>query len=220
MVPKWCVPAALALLTACGAPANGERDPGSAASDTTTSAAPAGDTAAETLAQAGPPQPARVRVESSETVVDWEAARRDLASRPREDGSRTFNVQSGSQAPPVPVLLPSGVATVQGADAGGGPTFRPLDDGYFAKYPGPDYDITVSGTNRVYDDGRRDGSEAAPEMRYQSTMTGAQVSLSRYGADYLVEFECKSLPGARGGDCIDEETALEVARNLVIAGSR
>ena len=36
----------------------------------------------------------------------------------------------------------------------------------------------------------------------------------------MVEFECKGLPGEDGGSCIDEDEALEVAQNLVIAGSR
>ena len=30
------------------------------------------------------------------------------------------------------------------------------------------------------------------------TVSGAQVTLQRYGADYLIEFECKVWPGARG----------------------
>ena len=215
---RWCAGTLLVLMTACGAPANGEREPETAAPDSATP--PAVEPANDAPVRTGPAASQRVRVASSEAQVDWEAARQDLAGRPRDEGARTFTVESGSQAPPVPVLLPSGVATVQGADLDGGPTFRPLDDGYFAKYPGADYDITVSGTNQVFSDGRGDVPDAAPEMRYQSTMTGAQVALSRYGANYLVEFECKSLPGARGGDCIDEETALEVARNLVIVGSR
>ena len=148
--------------------------------------------------------------------IDWEAARTDLASTPGNAMPESFQIQSGEQAPPVPVLLPSGIVQPAGAD--NQPLFRQLPDGYFAHYPGVSYDITVSGTNEAFSIGGE--AEDTSVARYQSTATGAIVSLSRYGAGYMVEFECKGLPGEDGGSCIDEDEALEVAQNLVIAGSR
>lgn len=175
----------------------------------------------ETTPPAEPETPVFVQSEhpsvtERQAAIDWDAARTDLASTPGNAMPESFQVQSGEQAPAVPVLLPSGI--VQPAGAENQPQFRQLPDGYFAHYPGVAYNITVSGTNEVYSVGGE--PEDTSTARYQSTATGAIVSLTRYGAGYMVEFECKDLPGADGGDCIDEAEALEVAENLVIAGSR
>lgn len=161
-------------------------------------------------------QSERPSVAERQASIDWEAARTDLASTPGNVSPESFQIQSGEQAPPVPVLLPSGIVQPAGAD--NQPLFRQLPDGYFAHYPGVSYDITVSGTNEAFSIGGE--AEDTSVARYQPTATGAIVSLSRYGAGYMVEFECKDLPGEDGGACIDEDEALEVAQNLVIAGSR
>ena len=129
----------------------------------------------------------------------------------------SFQIQSGEMAPPVPVLLPTGIATTASAD--GGPRFIQLPDGYLATYPGAEYDITVSGTNEVFDAAPGLGDGVA-DLSYISTVDGAMVSFTRYGAGYMVEFVCKGLGGEEGGDCISEEDALDVAQALVIAGSR
>lgn len=176
----------------------------------------------------GPDAPAIARVEpededkqvavASTGNIDWEAARRDMASTPSDSREATgFQVESQGTAPPVPVLLPTGIVTAQGA--GSGPRFQPTSDGYFAAYPGLDYDIVVNGTNEVI---RTPGDQEVvteTDLTYTPTMTGAQVSFSRYGADYLVEFECKSIEDGEA-DCITEEEALEVTQKLVIAGTR
>lgn len=160
-------------------------------------------------------QPERVTPAQGEARIDWEAARTDLASTPGNAMPESFQIQSGDQAPPVPVLLPTGI--VQPAGAENQPLFRQLPDGYFAHYPGTAYDITVSGTNEVFGEG--DGP-AEDSSRFQPTLSGAIVSLTRYGAGYMVEFECNGAAGAVGDSCITEEEALDVAENLVIAGSR
>ena len=160
----------------------------------------------ETPAQEDPPvfvQSERPSVAQRQAAIDWDAARTDLASTPGNAMPESFQVQSGDQAPPVPVLLPSGIVQPAGAD--NQPLFRQLPDGYFAHYPGVSYDITVSGTNESYSVGGE--AEDTSVARYQPTATGAIVSLVRYGAGYMVEFECKDLPGADGGDCIDEDEA-------------
>ncbi|MCI4644059.1 MAG: hypothetical protein MRY64_04685 [Hyphomonadaceae bacterium] len=158
-------------------------------------------------------QAERASTPEGEAQIDWDAARTDLASTPGNAMPESFQIQSGDQAPPVPVLLPSGI--VQPAGAQFQPRFRQLPDGYYARYPGASYDITVSGTNEVFGG----VSSAGETARFQATATGAIVSLTRYGAGYMVEFECKGT-GEDGGACISEDEALEVASALVIAGSR
>lgn len=150
--------------------------------------------------------------------IDWDAARADLASANGNGGDATVQIQSGASAPPVPVLIPQGLGSAQGASADP-PRFSGLPDGYFYHLPGAAYDVTVSGTNEVYGTGgAADGDSDTPVFR--STATGAMVSMSRYGADYLVEFECNGAAGALGDSCISDAEALEVARNLVIAATR
>jgi len=149
--------------------------------------------------------------------IDWAAARDDLTGA--SDGSQNFaQAQSATtDAPPVPVLLPTGIATVQSA-TGAAPTYRPVSDGYFATYPGAVYDIVVNGTNQVATiDGEPTAERGVPV--FTATVAGAQVALSRYGADYLIEFECHALNPSTGS-CIEEDEALRVAESLVVARSR
>ncbi len=173
---------------------------------------------------AGPPEATPVEADTvkpasvtAKSEIDWEAARRDLAASGERE--TTFNIQSGGSAPPVPVLLPSG--PVRTASAGGPqPQFRPVPDGYFAVYPGEDYNLIVNGTNEVTNvPGGSPGDGESEDMRYVETSTGAIVSFSRYGADYMVEFECLG-SGEEGGSCITEDEALAVAEELVISGTQ
>lgn len=199
------------LIAACG-PEPNEPEPAETATPEPPAATPvpAPEPASELTDQPDRPE-ALARVAS----IDWTAARTDLASQPSDVTPQAFQVESGDLAPPVPVLLPTGIVTAQTVE-GRGPTYQPLDDGYFASYPGPVYSVTISGTNVVYDTNGEDAGDM--DAVFVPTMTGGQVSLSRYGADYLIEFECVG-PGA-GNACIDEAEALDVARGLVIAGSR
>ena len=156
-----------------------------------------------------------VSVQSAE--IDWNAARQDMASR-GSDAIESFQVQSGSDEPPaVPVLLPTGIVIPQGAE--NQPRIQSLSDGYFATYPGIAYTIIVNGTNQVIGDRPETGDDEEIEFNYHPTMSGANVSFNRYGADYLVEFECKTLNNGQA-DCISEEEALDVTEKLVIAGTR
>lgn len=154
----------------------------------------------------------RVAIETQSAKIDWTTARQDLASAEKDDANDTFSIETGAAAPPVPVLLPTGI--VIPASAQNDAKFQPLQDGYFAVYPGIDYDIVVNGTNEVA--GSSD-ADADDEMRFQTTATGAMVSLSRYGADYLVQFECKD---DIRGNCISEDDAMSITNSLVIAGTR
>lgn len=179
-------------------------------------AAPATETAELTPDE--PDLVVRPQAVESTAGIDWEAARRDMASVPsdqREQGN--FQVESGAAAAPVPVLLPTGFVVPQSAE--GGVKFQPMSDGYFATYPGVDYDIVVNGTNEIIGAGDEPHAGADTEPAFESTASGAQVVFSRYGADYLIEFECKNMTGA-SPTCITQDEALEIARKLVIAGTR
>lgn len=199
---------ALGAMTACAPPTTDEAAP--VAKQPMPIAAPA-------------PVDANVGVEATtkEASIDWAKAKQDMIDTADQRAALptdTIQVQSGGSAPPVPVLLPTGIVTV--ASEGNGPSFQPLSDGYFAAYPGEKYDIIVNGTNQVIGTATG-GSARSPdrEMRFQDTLSGAQVSFSRYGADYLVQFECKEVSGEQAS-CIGRAKALKITEDLLIAGTR
>lgn len=154
-------------------------------------------------APAGPPQVSG--------QIDWEAARADRAKA----STNTANVQiqntTGNQAPPpVPMLLPSGIVQAQNARP---PAVVTTGDGYFATYQLPRYDAIVNGTATATVTGGQAGDKAA--MKFDVTEGGAQLAFSRYGADYLIEFECRQIDG--GETCLTEEEATAFANSLFVA---
>ena len=170
----------------------------------------------ETVTPASAPDtPVYAQAMSEEAVIDWPAARADIASRPSEEGNGNFSVASEGDAPPVPVMLPSGIVLPQGTESD--VKFQPLTDGYFAFYPGTDYNIIVNGTNEII--GERAPDVTDTPMRFMTTMSGAQVAFTKYGADYLIEFECTHSEG-ENAECISEADALSVAESLVPVRSR
>ncbi len=208
MVPLICG----GLLAACDlttdlSPQDAEQAPASAQEVEVTEAQPAQTAPAETSQVA----------ERKTATIDWNAARADFAARDTEDGIMAQVASGGAVA--VPVLLPEepvGIAST-GADA---LQFRPLADGYFAVKPGEVYDLIINGTDRLVV--RPEDVEAASEtaLTFEETMTGAQVSFSRYGASYLVEFMCKDPATAAKGSCVSEADALAEVETLLIAGTR
>lgn len=147
--------------------------------------------------------------------IDWTAARqaRIQAIEAGHTADTVLAQASGNASlSPVPVMLPSGI--VMPASQKQTVAFTP--DGYFASYPGAKYDIIVNGTNEVFDTSAMDADEAERlEMKFDAVDAGAQVAFSRFGADYLVEFECNILDGDTG--CITEEQALAVVNGLFVA---
>jgi hypothetical protein len=149
-------------------------------------------------------------------VIDWERARSDRAEQDTgEDG--LVSTASSAELAPVPVLLPSGL--VAPASATRGVMFRQTSDGYFASYPGEVYDVVINGTNLIA--GTGEGAAARPDKPvFTSSLAGAQLSLSRYGADYLIEFECNIDLPEDADTCITEGEALDMAEKLIVAGTR
>ena len=152
------------------------------------------------------------------STIDWPAARRDFATQQGEQGDdNLFTVQSNGARAPVPILLP-GTETVS-VQSNGQPGFRLLDDGYYASYPGERYDIIINGTNLVAGNADETRSDRDGEQSFTITIGGAQVALSRYGADYLIDFECNIIDETTGS-CINEEEALRIANELIIVGTQ
>ena len=207
-----------AALTACDQlPMRGNGDDPAPAKLDAPLAEPGPD-AAPPEAPAEPDLPVRPESASSTADIDWQAARTDLAARPiesREEGA--FQVASGADAPPVPVFLPSSPVMAQSGE--GGMRLQPTSDGYFAFFPGDAWDAVVNGSNKVITAPGETVQPRGESFNFQPTTTGAQVAFSRYGADYLVEFECKELTNGLPA-CISEEDAIAFAQDLVISGTR
>ncbi|MEL7032676.1 MAG: hypothetical protein AAGL97_14850 [Pseudomonadota bacterium] len=167
--------------------------------------------------QPDPPAPSNI-AERKTATIDWNAARADFAARDTVDDGMA-QVASGG-APVVPILLPEepiGIASAGGEDA---LQFRPLADGYFAVQKGDIYDLIINGTDRLVARPEGSGTAVDTALVFEETMTGAQVSFSRYGASYLVEFMCKDPATAIKGSCVTQAEAIAEVEKLLIAGTR
>ena len=153
--------------------------------------------------------------EASTARINWRKAREDFAAQSGSEEPLVSIANAGETPPPVPVLLPTGGPVSVAGD--GGPRFKQTADGYYAVYKYENYDVIVNGTNEVIGD--RDRRRRGNDLIFTATAAGAQVALSRYGADYLVEFECYVINPATG-TCIEEAEAMGVAESLVIRGTR
>ena len=160
-------------------------------------------------ASAGPPAVAG--------QIDWEAARADAAARPSDV---VIPQAVGSDPLTVPMLLPVIVQTA--SDRPTPP--RVTKDGYFATYHLPRYDVIVNGSSKAYQAGsppagdKTKPSIAAVVASITTVEAGAQLAFSRYGADYVIEFECREVDSPEG--CITEAQAKEFAESLFVAQSR
>jgi hypothetical protein len=179
---------------------------------------PKNDTpASEASASAAPGQQAEATPgappAATRGTIDWEAARTARAAASRGDQTLTAQAVTGGPPPAVPMLLPSGVVRAQNA---GPPTIHKTDDGYFATYQTPTYDATVNGTNVAYATGGTPTAAAQREAyRFTAEEGGASLSFSRFGADYLISFECKQID--QGANCITEDQAKAFADSLFVA---
>jgi hypothetical protein len=164
----------------------------------------AGDEQVATPAAAGPPAVAG--------EIDWAAARADAAKRPADV---VIPQASGDVPLTVPMLLPSGI--VQTASDRPVPP-KIVNDGYFATYHLPRYDVTVNGSSKAYQAGAAAPAGDKSEMKFTTVEAGASLAFSRYGADYLIDFECREVDSPEG--CITEAEAKEFAESLFVAQSR
>ncbi|MFN3213039.1 MAG: hypothetical protein ACE37M_08040 [Henriciella sp.] len=165
-----------------------------------------------------PTLPAHNAAETKTATIDWAAARQDYAARDIDDDVLA-QVASGSSIA-VPVLLPDAPFGVAAAGSDDGLQFRPLADGYFAVMKGETYDMVINGTDKLVALPDGEGAVTDSELAFEETMTGAQVSFSRYGASYLVEFMCHDPATAMKGSCISEDDALAEVEALLISGTQ
>jgi hypothetical protein len=150
-----------------------------------------------------------------ESQIDWDKARTDFAKRPAEVQNMQIQAAGEDGPPPVPMLLPSGIAQTQGD--------RPVPpvvtkDGYFATYHLPRYDAIVNGSNKAYSAAGQAAGGDKSAMRFTTSEASASLSFSRYGADYTIDFECREVDGA--DSCITEAQAKEFADSLFVAQTR
>ncbi len=164
---------------------------------------------------AAPNQEQLAGPQAVDNTINWDAARADLSKRPA-DAPVTIQTAGQDGPSPVPMLLPSGVAQIQGA--GQAPTIPVVTkDGYFATYHLPRYDAIVNGSQRAIASGQA-AQGSKEDMKFTTGEASAQLAFSRYGADYVIEFECREVDGAES--CITEPEAKEFAESLFVAQTR
>jgi hypothetical protein len=150
--------------------------------------------------------------------VDWDAA----AAKAGITGKTLVSAQSvGVEVQsPVPMLaLPN--ISAQGVDSGK-QVVKATSDGYFATFPGAKYDVVVTGTKKAYKAPDKAPpptvtTQSVDEFAYSQTDTGAEVTFKQFGADYLVQFECKKPDEAKS--CVTEAEARGVVESLVMVGN-
>lgn len=162
---------------------------------------------------AKPPETAAAQPAAAPAVtgtIDWETARADLSKKPADAPVLPQSVQD--KPAPVPMLLPSGI--VQTASDRPSPPVV-TKDGYFANYHLPRYDAIVNGSMKAYVAPGQAAGVDKSAMKFTTSDASAQLTFSRYGADYLIEFECREVDGPEG--CITEAEAKEFAESLFVA---
>ena len=141
-----------------------------------------------------------------------------IESAPREHG---FSDDAAARfaGATVPVLAPVGLSADQVARFAD--TYRSTPDGYFARVGYDEYDVVMNGTRAYAVAPQASEPITAEEMRdwkVSESETGLSVTFSRYGADYSLDFVCRGAGDEESADCVEEEAAAEMARNLVAVG--
>jgi hypothetical protein len=167
-------------------------------------------------------QAAEAPVQQAERTIDWGAAHKDANVQPPPIAATApksnFNpkVTTASVGAPVPMLAPPVQASVAAGLDDGAVTVRVTEDGYFITVPGPRYDVIVNGTKAFYlapSDAPKTPAKAAPQAyRFEWGEGEATLAFSRYGADYLIQFVCKT--GAANAACMTQADAVAFAERL------
>ncbi len=117
---------------------------------------------------------------------------------------------------PVPVLMPGDLRAQSLLSAA--ESFKAVEDGYFAVIEGEIYDIIINGTSQYLAVPGRPEQPADPEAyRFTEAVGGAVLSFSRYGADYIVQFECRQV-AADGRPCVSRDQAERFAGAMDFIG--
>lgn len=173
------------------------------------------DPAAANTAPAGEEAPVQVAsAPAQEGQIDWAKAQADFASK-RPADAPVLPQQVQDTPSPVPMLLPSGI--VQTASDRPTPPVV-TKDGYFATYHLPRYDAIVNGSMKAYTGTGQAAQGDKEAMKFTLGEAVASLAFSRYGADYLIDFECREIDGPTS--CITEAEAREFAESLFVAQTR
>lgn len=117
---------------------------------------------------------------------------------------------------PVPVLMPSDLRAESLLSAAR--SFNTAADGYYAVIEGEIYDIVINGTSEYMAvAGRAEAPDDPLAMRFSEAQGGAVLSFSRYGADYIVQFECRR-PSPDGRPCVSRDQAERFANAMDFIG--
>ena len=151
---------------------------------------------------------------ATEGQIDWAKAQADFtAKRPADAPVLPQSVQD--KPSPVPMLLPSGIVQT----ASDRPTPPVITkDGYFATYHLARYDAIVNGSMKAYTGTGQAAVADKEAMKFTTGEAVASLAFSRYGADYLIDFECREIDGPTS--CITEAEAKEFAESLFVAQVR
>jgi hypothetical protein len=157
-------------------------------------------------------------VSEVERTIDWGAA----AAKAGITGKTIVSAQSVGVdvQSPVPMLaLPN--ISAQAVDSGK-QIVKATGDGYFATFPGAKYDVIVTGTKKAFKAPEKAPpptvqAQSVDEFAYTQTETGAEVTFKQFGADYLVQFECKKPDETKS--CVSESEARGVVESLVMVGN-
>lgn len=168
------------------------------------------------------PQAPEAPVQKAERTIDWGAAQKDAIAQQPQVGTTPpksgFNpkVTTASVGAPVPMLAPPVAASIAAGLNDESVTVRVTEDGYFITMPGPRYDVIVNGTKAFYlaTEGAPKASTNADPKAYRYEIGEGEVTLafSRYGADYLIQFVCKT--GAINAPCITQPESIAFAARL------
>lgn len=161
--------------------------------------------------------------EKGERQVDWAAAQKDAAAKGVETagaGLQPSTINPAAKAgSSVPILAPPPVVGAAASGLTQQGVVQATPDGYFAMFEGPAYDVVIHGTKDFY--AAPAGAPATTKARLSGYRFDigegqAQLAFTRYGADYLVEFNCKSATPLVA--CITEAEAVAFAERLQAAG--
>lgn len=106
----------------------------------------------------------------------------------------------------IPVLFPSALA--MSADAAP-PGISATRGGYIATFDLPDYVVILTGQAKA-----RRGAVASEEFRFSAGTDSAQLSFSRYGADYLLVFNCREV--SESDACMSRDEAVAFAESMFV----
>jgi hypothetical protein len=161
--------------------------------------------------------------QKNERKVDWGGAEKDAGAGKAEtaqlgpDASGVDPVTKAAAGVPILAPKPTVGAAAAGLEQKG--VVKATRDGYFAMFEGDTYDVVIHGTKDFY--AAPDGAPKATKERlagykFEIGEGQAQLSFTRYGADYLVEFNCK-LPNPLVA-CVTEQEAVAFAERLQAVG--